>query len=193
MCSKGGTEVMDSFWQRGERGFSLLLVLLAIVVVTIVGISTLYVASKDGVAAEARERAGLARVAAETGMRHLMRGFQPTLVDDQRDLGEDGGGASGAYADVLAGAAPMVGPVPIPAPPGLTASYVAWGGASTLGGTQVIVEGRIHAGDRIVARSRISGFITMVTGSNRYGQYGATSGNTGEEDFGGVAPSYGGL
>ncbi|AKU91709.1 hypothetical protein [Vulgatibacter incomptus] len=171
-----------------ERGFTLLLVLLALVVVTIVGTTTLYVASSDRLAAEARERSALARAAAETGLSHLLVGFQPSLVLDQR-------AASGGteFSDPLSGAPFTETPREVPAPPGLRAEYVAWGGAPAAGGAQVIVEGRILSGERIVARSRLSAVVVMTGDTGGYGDIGSTAGNTGVETTGGTSTGYSGI
>lgn len=176
---------------EGDRGFSLLLVLISLVVMAVVGTAVLYVSGADHLSARARERAALARQVAEAGLNHFAVLVQPSLVLNQlagAGAGAGGGGGSGPtsgeFVDILESEAPMVPPTKLrSAPPGFEATYVVWGGAPIDDGAQVIIEGRLHPIDepeKVVARARISTVVVMTSGSDGYsGTIGWTPRNTG--------------
>lgn len=172
------------------RGFSLVLVMLAVLVITVIATAAMRVSRSDRMAAEVRATAGLARQAAEAGLAHFGGNVQPTLLVDQRVAAEED------FADPLAGA-PLDGPIDLPAPPGFVASYVVWGGANAGFGNQVIVEGRVAKADAPnlpIARSRVSAIFAMTSGDEGYtGTIGWTPRSTGVLTPGGTAPGYSGL
>lgn len=175
---------------RIARGFSLVLVLLAVLVITVIATAAIRVSRSDRMAAEVRATAGLARQTAEAGLAHFGGNVQPTLLQDQRVAVEE------EFADPLSGA-PLAGPIELPAPPGYAASYTVWGGANAGFGNQVIVEGQISpAGEpgRVIARSRVSAIFAMTSGDEGYtGTIGWTPRSTGVLTPGGAAPGYSGL
>lgn len=175
---------------RSEGGFSLVLVMVAIVVITLVGTTVVYTSGADVAAASARQTAALARQVAEAGLNHYGLLVQPSLVPTQ--IVVPGGGAGGAggggeagffYEDLLEGVAPFFEQDLPSAPPGYAASYAVWGGPAIDDGVQIILEGRLHPAndrERIIARSRISTVVVMTSGSDGYsGTMGWTPRNTG--------------
>src|SRR5690606_10999785 len=166
-----------------ERGFSLILVMIAIVVITLVGTSVVYTSGADLLSAGARQRSALARQVAEAGLNHYALLGQPSLIAPVAIVGQPPGQGQFNYQDVLEGMAPIHTEVLPNAPPGHSASYVVWAGAQIDDGVQIILEGRLHpAGDtnRILARSRISTVIVMTSGTSGYsGTVGWTPRNTG--------------
>lgn len=175
---------------KREEGFTLILVMIAVVIITLVGTTVVYTSGADHLAARGRQHGALARQVAEAGLNHYALLVQPSLIPSQIPSvggagGSGGGGAGGAfsYDDILEGVTPHHEQDLPSAPHGFTASYAVWGGAAIDDGVQVILEGRLHPLDdpeRIVARSRISTVIVMTSGSDGYsGTIGWTPRNTG--------------
>lgn len=177
--------------RAGEGGFSLLLVLLAVVIITLVGTTAVYTSGSDLMAAQAKQRSALARQVAEAGLNHYAAIVQPSWIPNQLPTttvvapGEEGEEAPTGftYTDVLDGLTPFHEQVLPSAPPGFIASYAVWGGAPIDDGAQIIIEGRLareDAPDRIVGRARISTVVVMTSGSDGYsGTIGWTPRNTG--------------
>lgn len=172
--------------REGEEGFALILVMVAVVIITLVGITVIYTSGADQLSASARQRSALARQVAEAGLNHYGLLVQPSLVPNQLESVLGGGGEVGedfSYEDILEGLTPMDVQMLPSAPHGYRASYAVWGGALIDDGVQIILEGRLHPADdmsRIVARSRISTVIVMTSGSDGYsGTVGWTPRNTG--------------
>lgn len=173
--------------RSAEGGFSLVLVMIAVIVITLVGTTVVYTSGADVLSASARQHAALARQVAEAGLNHYGLLVQPSVIPSQIPQGLGGGGGAGAgfsYDDVLDGITPFFEQDLPSAPPGFSASYVVWGGAPIDDGVQIILEGRLHPADdpggRVVARSRISTVIVMTSGSDGYsGTVGWTPRNTG--------------
>lgn len=168
---------------KKERGFSLILVMIAIVVITLVGTTVVYTSGADLLSAGARQRASLARQVAEAGLNHYALLVQPSLLPPANLVGnapEEGF----VYEDVLANVPPIHTQTLPSAPPGYSATYVVWPGAKIDDGAQIIIEGRLHPandpGGQVLARSRISTVIVMTSGSDGYsGTVGWTPRNTG--------------
>lgn len=171
---------------KNEKGFALILVMVAVVIITLVGTTVMYTAGADQLSSRARQHAALARQVAEAGLNHYGLIVQPSLVPNQLSTLVGGGGEEGGnftYSDVLEGLSPhFVQQLPS-APHGFSASYVVWGGQMIDNGVQILLEGRLHPeGDfsQVIARSRISTVIVMTSGSDGYsGTVGWTPRNTG--------------
>jgi len=168
--------------RRGERGFSLILVMIAIVVITLVGTTAVYTSGADLLSAGARQRAALARQVAEAGLNHYALLVQPSLINPVVIAGQPPGQGF-AYQDVLETMPPLFTQVLPNAPHGYSASYVVWAGARIDDGVQLILEGRLHPVNdfnRILARSRISTIVVMASVNSGYsGTVGWTPRNTG--------------
>lgn len=189
-----------------ERGFSLILVLIALVVITLVGTTAVYVSGSDLTAAQAKQRASLARQVAEAGLNHYAAIVQPSWLPNQLPSPVITPGPSEGeeeeevppeftYLDPLKGLTPFHQQLLPTSPPGFIASYAVWGGAPIDDGAQIIIEGRLaHEDDptRIVGRARISTVIVMTSGADGYsGTIGWTPRNTGVIG-GGEAEGYAG-
>lgn len=189
-----------------DRGFSIILVLVSILVMTIVGTSLLFNAGSDHAAALSRERAAVARQVAEVGLTTYALEVQPSFIAPQVVLGATGGGEgeegdeeappkTTGYSDILEGIAPLIPEREVPGPPGLKATYVVWAIAQVDVGVQLVVEGRIAESSfptKVVARSRVSATITMASEDEGYsGTIGWTPRNTGV--IGGGGQGYVGL
>lgn len=191
-----------------DRGFSIILVLVSILVLTIVGTSLLFNAGSDHAAALARERSAVARQVAEVGLTTYALEVQPSFITPQVVLGATAGGGGGdgedeeagagkttGYSDILEGITPLIPEREVPGPPGLKATYVVWAISQVDVGVQLVVEGRIaetSAPTKVVARSRVSATITMASEDEGYsGTIGWTPRNTGV--IGGGGQGYVGL
>lgn len=173
-----------------DRGFSLILVLIALVVITLVGTTAVFVSGSDLTAAQAKQRASLARQVAEAGLNHYSAIVQPGWIPNQLPAGgiptggEDDEAPEGfTYVDPLDGLTPFYQHTLPTAPPGFVASYAVWGGSHIDDGAQIIIEGRLAPESdptRIVGRARISTVVVMTSGSDGYsGTIGWTPRNTG--------------
>lgn len=166
---------------KDPRGYTIVLVLVAITIMTIVGTSLLFQTDSEQKAAAARERAAIARQVAEAGLTsyalEVQPRFVPTVTLPEMDEDETG------YRDHLEGIAPLFAPREVPAPPGFRATYVVWAISHVDMGVQLVVEGRLapdHAPNNIVGRARVSATITMATEEEGYsGTIGWTPRNTG--------------
>lgn len=150
---------------RNERGFSLMIVLLCIIVMTVIGLMTVTIGSSDVGAAGAREKRSQALIAAETGF-YLMTysrnaatiatTIEAAAAQEQIDLLEvdtDG--------DTV---------------PDMQTAY-----SVTRNGGVFFVEGRLIDEDgRIISRARLGGRLRSFSGKNGYeGQEGLNPRSTG--------------
>lgn len=136
-----------------NRGFSILAVLFAVVILALVGSTAYLYGTIDSTSAESTALRSQALAAAETGMALFSVAADPTTIPDET---ED--------------EASLV-PVDLPTHSASTndsTQYLIMGAGNSGGVGHVIVEGRVLRGGRIVSRARLGGTLMMEQRDDPY-------------------------
>jgi len=159
------------------RGFTILAVLFAIVILALIGTTAYLFGTTDGGSAQANALRAQALAAAEAGMTLFSATADPTAIPDETDLDSD-----------------SLVPVELPnmGATGTRTEYVIVGAGNTGTIGQVIVEGRVLQGNSVLSRARLTGVLMMEQHDDPY-EATAGVGPTGANvQYGGRRPFVGG-
>lgn len=136
-----------------DRGFSILAVLFVTVILALIGSTAYLLGTTDGGSAQSTAHRAQALAAAETGLALFSSAADPTAIPDETALEDE------------------LVPVDVPnqgASDGTRTQYVVMGAGTASGLGQVIVEGRVLKGNRVISRARLGGTLMLEQRDDPY-------------------------